>query len=65
MIEDVMLDIYSFCSLNHLKISVVYFFAEFLNSPLPWGMGHVPKILGKIPVESKIILKVNIFIGRC
>ena len=42
-----------YTKINHFKISVVYFFSEFLQNtvliPTSMGMGHVPKILEKIP----------------
>ena len=56
MVEDVILDSYSLCSLNHCKSSVLFLFPIFLTKhheiPNSMGMGHVPKILEKIPAFS-------------
>jgi hypothetical protein len=52
MFEDAILDSDSLHSFNHCKISVIYFFPRFNKAaeiPNAMGMGHVPKILEKIP----------------
>ena len=53
MMEDIILDSYSLCSLNHYKIPVMFFFLFFFyhnttEIPTSIGMGHAPEVLEKI-----------------
>ena len=53
MVKNVILDSYSFCSLNHCKITVMYFFPIFnktlLKFPISWVWVLFPKYWEKIP----------------
>ena len=57
--DNIILDCYFLCSLNHYKVVVMYFFFPIFIKTLQtihnsMGMGHGPKIMEKIP-ENRVV----------
>jgi hypothetical protein len=50
MFEDAILDSDCLHSFNQCKISIIQFFPNIPEIPNAMGMGHVPKILEKMPI---------------